>query len=204
MPHIQADGSQYFVQRSPEVLGRYSVLATTGTMAAGIAAAAPIFSFRWGNDDGKIALVHRVQVSLASLATGFTAGIGKIAIVAARAFSASDTGGAAVTLTTNNGKRRTNGMGTSLVTDMRIATTAALGAGTRTLDAQDMGCRLFAVSTGTNFVHLPTVDVLAPAFDGDYPQVLEHDEGVIVRVTLPATGTWQACVQVDWSEVVRF
>lgn len=186
-------------------LGSYSISASTGTIAAGAAADAPIFSFRWGNTSGKVAIIKSVRIGAASLATGFTAGTSTCGVIAARSFTASDTGGTALTVTTNNGKLKTS-FGTTLITDLRISSTAALSAGTRTLDAQDLNViGPFTVSTAvqTNFIPSGTI-LLGRDVDGVWPLVLAQDEGFIVRCTVPATGTWKAVISVDWTELYRF
>lgn len=201
---IQSSGAQLVALRPPDVLGSYSICVKTGAMAAGIAADAPVFSFRWTEAE-RVAVIHRVTVALSSLATGFTAGVGIVNAIVARAFTANDTGGSAVSFAAaaaNSGKRRT-GFRTAAPL-MRIATTAALGAGTRTIDTLDLAARMFPVTTATNFVHLPTTDLLSQTFDGAWPLVLEPNEGFLVRATVPATGTWQAQVCVDWSEAPAF
>lgn len=78
-----------------QLKGAHSAALKTGTMAAGLSAASPVFSFRFAPGAGsKIkALIDRVAVSVSSLGTGFAAGLGYIDMVAARAFTASDTGG---------------------------------------------------------------------------------------------------------------
>lgn len=72
--------------------GAYSATAKSATIAAGASAASPIFSFRYGAATGR-ALVDRVSVSIASLGTGFAAGVGYVDMVAARAFTSPDLGG---------------------------------------------------------------------------------------------------------------
>lgn len=178
----------------------YSVSALTGTIAAGASANSPIFSFRWGSTSLK-GIIHRILVSMNSLGTGFTAGVGRFDLVVARAFTASDTGGTALTLTTNNGKLRT-AYATTGVTDARISSTAALSAGTRTLDAQALANVSFGVSTATNAVMLATYDIWSPS--DTMPLVLSANEGFIIAATVPATGTWSANVQVEWQEGVGF
>jgi len=286
--------------------GSYSIVGKTGTMAAGLSAASPIFSFRWatGTANAK-ALIDRISVSVASLGTGFTAGVGYVDAVMARAFTVTDYGGVTaptmtsavasetggtlaaasyyykvtaigpwgesaasaessaatiagstgsvvvtygnvagatthrvyrgvatgaqtvyyedtvstftdtgaaatagvpladgtiggLTLTTNNGKRRTS-MDPTLVSGIRVSSTAALVAGTRTLDDQGFGSVQFGVSTATNAVHLATTDIWKP--DSREPQVLSANEGFVLRATVPATGTWQGIVTVEWREV---
>jgi len=133
-----------------------------------------------------------------SLGTGFAAGQGYIDAVFARAFTAADTGGGVLTITGNNAKRLT-GMDTTLLSEARISTTGALTPGTRTLDAQPFGGVAFTVSTATNTVHLATTDLWKP--DSRDPLLLAANEGFILRATVPATGTWQSIVIVEWREV---
>jgi hypothetical protein len=188
-------------------LGAYSVLVSTGTMAAGLSGGSTVFSVRWG-DATRLALIRRVAIAMMSLGTGFTAGIGLIDMAVARAFSASDTGGTAVTLTTNNAKKRTS-FGTSLFpnanSDMRISSTAALTPGTRTLDANAMAGLRFGVSVAINTVMQATQNIFGPDLSaGEWPLVLATNEGFILRATVPATGTWQLDVALDWSEVAAY
>ena len=181
------------------LLGAYAAVGKSGTIAAGQSAASPVFAFRWGDTTlGKLGVVDRITASVSSLGTGFTAGVGYLDAVIARAFTASDSGGTSMTLTTTNARRRTS-YGTTLLTDAQIANTAALTAGTRTLDSQAFGALMFPVTTATNFVHLATSNLWAP--DPRDPLVFAQDEGFIIRATVPATGTWQLVVGVEWREV---
>jgi len=180
-------------------LGSYAFLATTGTMAAGLAANSPIFSFRWGNASGALALIKEIRIAINSL-TGFTAGIGKLQTFIARSFSASDSGGTAIVLTNNQAKKRTS-FGSSLVTDARISSTAALTVGTRTLDTLPFAGLHFAVPTTANFVMLPTAGLWLPNHGGEWPIVLGQNEGIIIQATVPATGTFNGLIHVVWDEV---
>src|SRR6266511_1030877 len=97
--------------------GAYSIVGKTGTMAAGSYSAAPIFSFRWATTTANAkAAIDRIAVSLTSLGTGFTAGLGYIDAVVARGFTDPDTGGTTLTITGNNGKRKT-GFDTTQLTE---------------------------------------------------------------------------------------
>ena len=205
---VDANRCQLAVSRPADVgaLGSYSALVSTGTMAAGLAAAAPIFSVRWLDSSGKLMIVKRVSVAVTNAGTAFTAGVGFIDVAVARAFTASDTGGAAVTLTGNNCKRRTS-FGTSLIagTEMRIATTGTLTAGTRTVDGNAVAGIRFSVSATASVVMLPMTLLWCPDTGAaEYPLILAQNEGVILRATVPATGTWTGDVTVDWMEVASF
>src|SRR3954468_3466400 len=127
-------------------LGIYSLAQSNGAtqMSAGIAAGSTIFSYRWGNA-ANLALIKRVGFSAANGATAFAAGNATFLLQAARSFSANDTGGTAIVPTGNQNKLRPSGMGTSLLTDARIASTVALGVGTRTLDANPLKAAVAAI-----------------------------------------------------------
>lgn len=186
------------------IFGSYRKSLLSGTMAAGLAANAPIFAFRW-IDATRIALIHRIILDgLAGSATAFTAGFGQIRVVPARAFTASDTGGTAGVVTGNNGKLRTN-MGTTLAPDIRIASTAALGAGTRTLDSDAIGQASLTFGTVVSVQYTPPTGLaLYDESVNDHPIVLATNEGFEIQATVPATGTWQFGVTVEWSEVASF
>lgn len=196
--------------------GSYVVTASSGTMAAGLAGASPVFSFRWG-DSTRACMVRRVAITARNLTTAFTAGVFLFELMQARSFTASDSGGGAVTLTGNNGKRRTS-MGTSLVTDMRVSTTAALTAGTRTLDTPPTGIirgNVPATAVNYPFVGLGSAnipgastgaystawqDLFRRDTSNEWPLVYVQNEGFIIRATVPATGTWTFDVLVEWDE----
>ncbi len=184
------------------LLGEYSMSLASGTIGAGASAASPIFSFRYGGSG--VAIVKRVTITVYTRDTAFTAGDGIFRLFAARAFTASDSGGTAATLTTNNGKLRTS-FATTAVSDVRISSTAALTAGTRTLDATALATVQVPVAgTVTYTTLLAPTDLWVKPTAGDYPAVFATNEGFIIAATVPATGTWSASVSVDWAEYSSF
>ena len=196
------------VQRPIDIgsLGAYSLSMVSGTIAAGQGAASPVFAFRWA-DATRYCLIRRISVSMASLGTGFTAGVGLFNLFFARAFTGMDTGGTSPTLTGNNNKRATS-MGTTLVTgaNVMIANTAALGAGTRTNDSNPLKNIQFGVNASTNTIQLATSLLDNLDSSHEFPIVLApgSGEGIEIQATVPATGTWQLMVQVDWEEVTAY
>ena len=191
-------------------LGHYQVAVTTGAIAAGMAANGEVFQFRWG-DATRFALIQKITISGMRATTAFAAGAIDIKCTFARSFTVSGTGGTALTLTGDNQALRTN-MGTTLATDIRIATTAALGAGTKTLDTQDMGAITTHSSGGAGSatpiigsIYLPMTDIFEnDVTDGEHPIVLAQNEGVVVRLTVPATGVWNIGVVCKWCELTAF
>ena len=186
-------------------LGSYRGAWQTGTVTAGAAPLSPWFSFRWGTPAASCILRH-VRVGLQAV-TAFTAGNALIDVVIARAFTVSDSGGTVVTPVGDSQKKKTN-MASTLVTDMRIASTVSLTPGARTLDAAPAGSTNFTATTTPNSVLLtknePSRLFNLTIGDGMWPFVFVQNEGFILRATVPANGTWIAFVDVDWDEKTTF
>lgn len=184
-------------------LGAYSIAVNNGTtaMAAGLAANSPIVSFRWAQATN-ICLIKRVRLTVVGTATGFAVGLGQFDLLMVRSFTAADTGGGTLTLTTNNAKRRTT-MGTTGVAEIRRSTTATLTAGTRTSDAQPHKTRLIAFDATANKIWADEVP-LFDAQNGEYPLALAQNEGIVIQATVPATGTWFYSITIDWEEVAAY
>jgi hypothetical protein len=180
--------------------GSFIAASFSGTQAAGLAATSPIFSFRSATTGGPLILVRRVAFEMSVSTTGFAAGTALINMFVARTFTGSDTGGTALTMTTNNAKLRT-AFGTSAVQDIRIASTTTLTAGTRTLDAAPMASAFVGVSTTATQILIPNRNLIGAQHGGEWPLVLAANEGFVLQATVPATGTWVFTCQVVWDEV---
>lgn len=197
--------------------GAFRLSMASGTIAAGLAANAEVFQFRYVTAAGRVCLVHRIAVAAAMLtlpgvSTLVLPGPFTLHAAVARAWTAAGSGGTRATLTTHNSKLRT-AHSTSEVTDAGISTTAALTVGTKTLDTNNIGGVtgsapgvLTAVGVVGPGVFIPKADLL-----GDlglaFPLILANQEGFVVRngaVAFPATMTWQLTVDVAWSEVQSF
>jgi len=181
-------------------LGAYRIAMQTGVMAAGLAANSEIFQFRW-TDATRICVIEKIQFDGAGSIVAFAAGTAIFRLTPARAFSAAGSGGTAATITGNNQKLRTT-MGSTLLGEARCASTAALGAGTKTLDAQDIGAAVgsFTAVAGVSISPQPFMDVYA----GGHPLVLVQNEGFVIRAAVPATGTWSAGITVHWTEMAAY
>jgi len=176
----------------------------------GIAGAGPIFSFRWAQANA-YAVIQQVKIT-GMITTAFTTPqVNDIDMIAARSFTASDTGGTALTPTGNTGKARTS-MGTTQVADIRIATTAALGAGTRTLDASAMWIGHYitgntAVTGAAPQGVVQDLIIYEPDLNAaQHPLVLALNEGFVLRIVTAqgAVGVTTIYVHVKWAEVVVF
>jgi hypothetical protein len=184
-------------------LGAYSLSMLSGTMAAGLAANSEIYQFRW-TDATRVCAIRSVIIDgISGSATAFTAGFGKVDMMIARSFTASGSGGTAATITGNNAKLRTN-MGTTLVGDVRCASTAALGAGTKTLDTQAAGQIGLAFGTTASVQYVTRVPIFGASPGSEMPLLLATNEGFAIRATVPATGTWQFGVTTSWVELTAY
>jgi hypothetical protein len=190
-------------------LGFYRVSAVSGTMAAALAANSEIFQFRWA-DATKFAIVTRVAITAGANVAATAAAISSLRMTAARAWTVAGSGGTRLTMTGNNQKLRTS-MGTSLVNDIGVSTTAGLTAGTKTLDAQDMGGVSFGIGTGAittalNLNIIPLTELLNIDASNDHPLVLAQNEGFVIRsgIIFPASMTWAFTINVSWAEVVAY
>lgn len=184
-------------------LGIYRLGANNGAtaMAAGLAAASTVYSFR--NSTANLYIVKQVLLQMNAGTTGFTAGLGTFAMFAARSFTASDTGGTSLVPTGNGNKLRTS-MATTGIADVRISSTATLTAGTRTLDAFAIGNITvpIAATTWTNYV--PNNTAVFDARVGEHPLVLAQNEGFVIQATVPATGVWFFSVNTTWEELASY
>lgn len=186
--------------RQLDCLGSYRKAMTSGTIAAGLAGASLVFGFRWAPSPNTLLCPVRRIVIAAGCVTGFTAGFVKFDAFMARSMTAlHSSGGTAGTFTGNNAKLRTD-FATSAGASCYISTTAAISGGTETLDTDPFAQASVSVpNTGGGVVLNPTD--LFRAAPGECPIILENNEGFVIKATVPATGTWQIGVTVDWDEV---
>jgi hypothetical protein len=197
-------------------LGHYRLAMNTTSIGASLAASGELFHFRW-TDSTNLAVIQKILVSAgANVAAGAAALITLEAIIA-RAWTADGSGGTAATMTGNNNKVRTS-HSTSLISGssgtIRCATTAALTAGTKSLDSQaignvTIGLGTGAISTTPNFTLIPKIDLLEVDADGSiHPIVLANQEGFVIRngasVAWPTLMTWCLGVTVVWAEVSAY
>lgn len=196
-------------------LGAYSIAATSGTLAAALAALAQVFYVRW-TDATRFMVVHRCKLSFQPL-TLFTAatltdfGFDLIKVTAVSAGAGGTDLGAIVKT-----KMRAT-MGASLLDTaglMRISTTAALTALT-TVDgssiAQSVGDSqiVYANTAAGTPIEYPRVNdptLLYQPGPTEYPLTLAQNEGLVLRnrTVWPAAGTGIVTVELSWSEVAAF
>jgi hypothetical protein len=194
--------------RPVEQLGTYAVGAFTGAYT-GAGANTPLFSMRFvagSAGSAQIAMIQRVTMSFVQTTAFTTAQQMGFGLLVARSFTGSDAGGTQIVVSGNNQKFRTSMQTSQIATngDMRISSTAALTAGTRTLDSQAV-----SVAHGwggsvllTTGMYQPQQITLYENFPGDTPLILQSNEGIVINniVAMGAGGVFTVAVNVEWTE----
>ena len=213
----EVDGTNFRSQRVATrpidygALGMYRISQATGTIAAALAANAELYQFRW-TDATRLAAIFGVRISGGANVAATAAGLVTLEVAVARSFTAAGTGGAAATITGNNQKLRSS-MGTTLLGESRIATTAALGAGTKTLDSQGIGnystgIGTGAITTAANLKIFDSIQIFCANLEGGYhPLILAQNEGFVIKngaTAWPAAMTWNLGVAVVWAELTSY
>lgn len=187
----------------------YRYAGFTGTIGAALAANSEVLQFRFVSGTKSFALVHKIVFDGMGVVAAATAAgpIGFYATVA-RAWTAAGSGGTRIAMTGDNLQMET-AIPNSQVLDLGIATTGALTAGTKTLDANGIGQAIGGIGTGAITVYGGTCVIPPqPLFDatGLNPLVLANQEGFAIRTTHagPAGLTYAAGFTVYWREVTAF
>lgn len=197
-------------------LGHYKVSPTTASMAAGLGAAAAIFQNRWADASARLQVTTRFSLDGMIATTAFAVGriLFEMMVAHGGSYTVQANSGTTFSFATNNQKQRTS-MGISLFNTagvMQISTTAALTAGTHTLDGQPHGQINTHSSAGTSgatpivgSIYLPKNEFFDPGVaDGDHPLVFAQNEGFILRATVPGTGVWILGLTHRWAEVAVY
>jgi hypothetical protein len=185
--------------RPIELIGYYSVAGVSGALT-GVAANGAVFSFR--NTGSNLMLMRRVMLGFVTT-TAFTTAQGlAYALIRANSFTASDTGQTSL-FTAGQNKHRNGFTNITSAPDIRIANTAAITAGTRTLETNS----LVVVSGGSTALGTGiTPQVLLEQDTGDYPLVLAQNEGFVVTnlIAMGAAGVIQLNVSIEFAEATAF
>lgn len=187
----------------PGALGAYRLSTFTGTMAAGLGANSEIFQFRWAESSGKLCVIHKIMFDGLGSITAFAAGVINIRAAIARSWTVDGSGGTAIVLTGNNQKCRASFASADTELTARISSTAALTAGTKTTDTQNIGGVVGGVGASPA-VMLPAQPFMDSYGGTEHPIVLAQNEGIVILATVPATGTWVTGVTITWSEVLEY
>jgi len=189
------------IQRPPNPVGWITVAAVTGNQTL-TAANGAIFSFRQIGTNP--ILIRKVKVGFVLTTAFTTAQRMSYGLIVARSFTASDTGGTAISITGNNMKHRTS-LSTLTSVDCRIGTTAALTAGTKTLDTNQIGiCEWWNGAVGATLAL--SDGVLFNSDSAGYPIILAQNEGINIQnlVVMGVAGVGVACVNIELAEVASY
>lgn len=197
--------------KNEAIYGQYGVAARTGIIAAGISNDAELLQFRWNPADvSKRAFIRGIWVDAAVSTTYFAAGVPlQLELLKCTGWSAAGSGGAAVDPGAANCRGSSTMKATEVVADdFRIATTAGLTAGTKTIATPAVGFNLSGAPITASLsgqVFAPNTALFeADLARGDHPLELIATEGFIVRCRAPATGTWAATFKIEWDEADYF
>lgn len=190
--------------RPPELLGAYQIGLTSGALT-GVLAGAPVYSFRFNPAvSTNVIMIRRVEIGFSTITAFTTAQSLQYSLQVARAWTVVDSGGVSAAFTqANTGKLRTT-MPTSQMaltgSNLQIANTGTLTAGTRTLDTQVMS---FAQATSNGVGTSATLLPILQQQPGDYPLILGAQEGFIINnvQAMGAAGVINLTVNVEWLEL---
>jgi hypothetical protein len=195
-----------------EQTGHYSLGTSTGTVATGTVANGAIFSMRWAPGTGALCLIDKITISVNQVAAFVTTGQA-VAIAAriVRNTTAVGSGGTPITVPSNSQKYRTS-MPTSGFTtgtsDIRVGTTGAVTAPSGgTSDTNVLAVIAGAGILTTAFVNIiPAGSVLIDCNNGRSPIILTNGDNLLIEnnVLLANTGTYQAFINIEWSEATAY
>jgi hypothetical protein len=191
-------------------LGHYAVSVQTGSIGAGSAANSELLQLRW-TDSTRVCVITEIVCNGMVAFTAFAAGSITLNATICRSWSGDGSGGTPITLTGDTNQLRAS-MGASLMGSARVSTTAALTAGTKTIDSQPIGMITSHSSGGVasatpiiGSIYLPTPQLYkCDIASGEHPITLVQNEGLIIRSTVPATGVWVAGFTIKWMELSAF
>ena len=196
------------IQGNP--LGHYRTVCISGALVS-IGAGGLLFSCRWAGPLPPLAIITRISAAVEILTAVTAATPINLEAIGYKGYTALDTGGGVIVPT----KMRTV-HSASVFADFRMATTTALGAGTRTLDSVGFGYAAFQTKVspdiGATAATGLAVGVASPMIDlykwepGGHPFVVGVAEGFAVRESVagPVSGTYRVTLIIEHIEVSAF
>lgn len=184
--------------RPIEALAWNSLGVPTGLLTT-VAAGGAIFSLR--NTGANLILIRRIGIGFVTT-TAFTAAQRlEYGLRSARAWTAADSGGTAISFASSNTDMKTSLAAPNV--EARVATTAALTAGTRSPDANYQGITAGWSGAIGAAAPVPCIDNLLKHDPGDHPIVLANNEGILIDnlVLMGAVGVGVAYINVELAEV---
>lgn len=188
----------------------YSYSGFTGTIGAALAANSELLQFRFLSGTKTYALVWKVMFDgMGIVAVSTAAGPVGFNLFPARVWTVAGSGGTRIATTGDNLQMETL-IANSQVVDIGIATTGALTAGTKTMDANAQGQAIGGVGTGAVTIY-GTTSIVMPkslfdAAESGMPLIFADQEGFVIRTTHvgPTALTYVAGFTIQWSEVTAY
>ncbi|MBN8995219.1 MAG: hypothetical protein J0H94_08330 [Rhizobiales bacterium] len=186
-----------------ELTGYFAFGAQSGALT-GVAANGPVFSLRNAAGNSELVLVRHIGLGFLTTTAFTTPQTVDYGLFVARSFTASDSGGTAISVTGSNTKVRTS-LAAPNSLDARIAAAAALTAGTRTLDTNALA-QLGAWSGGAGQGIVPVQNNLWDQYTGDQLIVLAPNEGLVIAnlTTMGAAGVARLYINVEFAIASAF
>lgn len=195
-------------------LGHYVAHLFTGNMAANAGALSELAQFRYTGTN-QIVVYSVTLEHFRSLATAFVAGNYLFDVIKSITWTVDGSGG----VTQVPEKVRTSFAAPTAT--CRVATTAPLGAGTKTLATQPLRAIRGIISVAINGMQLGSIAATANVtvgypgpvplltVTGDYPGAahplhLIQNEGFSIRATVPGTGVWEAAFTIRFAELTAY
>lgn len=204
-------GAPLHIAQFPSGGNWYRYAGFTGTIGAATAAASEVLQFRFLSGTKTYAVVYKIEFTgMGIVAVSTAAGPIGFEYVPARSWTAAGSGGTRIATTLDNLQTET-ALPASQVNDLGIATTGALTAGTKTLDANAQGNVIGGIGTGAVTIYgstsiIPKGVLLDADGEGQQPLILGNQEGFVIRTTHtgPTALTYTAGFKVIWAEVTAF
>ncbi|CAB4214966.1 hypothetical protein UFOVP1469_34 [uncultured Caudovirales phage] len=188
----------------------YRYAGFTGTIAAALAANSELLQFRFVSGTKTYAIIEKIVLDgMGLVAVATAAGPVGFNCYVARVWTAAGSGGTRIAMTADNLQMET-AEPNSQVLDLGIATTGALTAGTKTLDANAIGQVIGGVGTAPITAYgagsLTSPQPFLDSSTGNSPLILANQEGFVIRTTHagPAAFTYSVGFTVVWREVTAF
>lgn len=200
---VDTTGSIYTTIYPNVGVGAYQFTGVSGTIAASTAANSILFTFK--NNGTNLMVIRRFSVGL-QVTTAFTKGSLRLSTYFVRtSFTQGTTNGTLITLTGNNGKKRTSQPTTNAVG--YICTTAGITGDTAT--GEDTTAFASAgLDLPAAIGNVPTqglYDMIVHT-DTEYPLVLAPQEGFRLKndTAFAATGSGNLIVNIEYGEVASY
>ncbi len=190
--------------------GHYSAALSSGIIPVigTFGANGEIMQWRW-SDTTRLCLIRKVTLDVSITTTMAAAGVPlEIAMLKSSAWSGVGTGGTRPTFGTQCKMRSTMGSTLLGANDVGISTTAALGAGTKTLETTPIANAIAGMPITNSLTGITLLNYIlfdANMGDGGHPLTFATQEGFsLTVVNAPGTGTWRLGVKIQWCELASF